>query len=120
MDDIDLITKNIDAIDIKGLTPKQINQLAKDLGKDVSILSDPAKVASKIDEVKKAVAGGDVVVNTIPTQATSDIFKLADAAEAKTKIAYKVSEAHPNSKTADIVKKFDDGTYKDYPCTAEN
>jgi len=71
------------------LTPKQINQLAKDLGKDVSILNDPAKVASKIDAVKKAVVGGDVAVNTIP-QATSDIFKLADETAAEAKIAQKL------------------------------
>ena len=89
MDDIDLITKNIDAIDLKWLTPKQINQLAKDLGKDVSILNDPAKVASKIDAVKKAVVGGDVAVNTIP-QTTSDIFKLADETAAEAKIAQKL------------------------------
>ncbi len=77
LDDIDIITKNIDAIDVTGLSPKQINQLAKDIGKDISILSDPAKVATKIDEVKKwAEAAVDVIKNLTPEQKA--VYKLLD------------------------------------------
>lgn len=76
--DLDNLTKNINKIDftaLDGLNSKAIKQLAKELGKDTSVLGDATQINKRIKEIKQATEN---VVETL-TAAQKQCKSLIDS-----------------------------------------
>lgn len=79
LDEIDSIVRNMDNIDVTWLSTKQLKKLAEELGKDVSILGDAAKVTAKIDEIKKTVSTVNNVTEVLDQVKVTELHKLIDS-----------------------------------------